>query len=146
MATPDNERAEDQERRAREIADTWRRYLIAINSGAMVIIASLAGALASKSVPVKWAAAPLFFYSVSLLITGCSFALAKRKALARRDAYREGREQPDYTPRLKRNETWDLVALVIFAMGAVATVVSLWYFASPPDPSAVYLPSPSAHG
>lgn len=128
MDGPDKDLAADHERRAREIADTWRRYVIGINSGALVIVSGLAGTLAQKGTSPSWAALPGAFYAISLLITGYSFALAKRKAIGRRDAARNGEAQPDYSAWCNRNTTWDWLALFIFALGAVATVLGLWFW------------------
>lgn len=122
------EQAEDQENRAREIADTWRRYLIGINSGAIVVIAGLAGALAGEDIPPKWAVFPLAVHSIALAVTGYSFSVAKHKAFGRRDAYREGRELPDYNGFWWRNTTYDTAGLTAFVAGAFTTVLSLWCF------------------
>ena len=127
MLPPDIRNAEDQERRSREIADTLRRYLVGMNSGAIVVIVGLAGALASNGEKPAWAVAPIAVYVAALLMTLYSLVLAKRKALARRDAYLEQREQPDFKTRLRdRNETWDVCSLLAFIAGAITTLAAIW--------------------
>ncbi len=125
MKESDLQKAEDQERRSREIADAMRRYLVAINSGAILVLLGLAGALASESVSPGWAKWPIAFFVGALFVTGYSLDLAKRKALARRDAYREGRQQPDYDTLLKRNQTWDAFALILFIVGVGLSLYGL---------------------
>ena len=92
----DFDRAQDQEERAREIADATRRYLVAINSGAVIVLLGLAGALASECVPPGWVVWPAVVFSASILVTGFSLGYAKRKALWRRDAYRAEEEPPPF--------------------------------------------------
>ena len=125
MSEPDPQKAEDQERRSREIADAMRRYLVAINSGAIVILLGLAGVLTSECVPPGWAVGPVAGFVGALLLTGYSLDLAKRKALARRDAYREGKRQPDFDTLLKRNQTWEAFALISFIGGVSLSLYNI---------------------
>ena len=120
--------AEDQERRARDLADTLRRYVVLINSGAIVVIVGLTGSLA-KEIDPRWAVIPVAIFVISLWLTGWSFILAKKKALKRRDAYRNGTEQPDYKTRWRdRNIYWDGAAVFTFGLGALAALYCLWQY------------------
>ena len=128
MPKPNPEMAEDQERRARDLADALRRYVVLVNSGAIVVIVGLTGSLVQEIDP-RWAIIPVAIFFVSLCLAGWSFIKAKRKALARRNAYREGKEQPDYTKHwYDRNESWDGAAVVTFGLGALVALFCLWWY------------------
>ena len=116
---------EENEKRSREIADTIRRYLVAINTGGIGVTFAVAGALASQKVNPGWVAWPIVFFSTGLVIVGVSLFLAKHKALKRRDAKIDNKQEPDFTSLLWRNFTWDCIALIIFLLGVLIGICKL---------------------
>ncbi len=114
---------EDQEKRSREIADTVRRYLVAIHTGGIGITFGVVGALASNKVNPGWAAWPVAIFSMGLVVVGGSLFLAKHKAIKRRDAIGQNTAAPDFTACFWRNDTWDRVSLIIFLLGVL---VGIW--------------------
>jgi len=116
---------EDQEKRSREIADTIRRYLVAIHTGGIGITFGVVGALASNKINPGWAAWPIAIFSMGLVVVGGSLSLAKYKAIQRRDALRQNKEAPNFTACLWRNDTWDRVSLIIFLLGVLVGICKL---------------------
>jgi hypothetical protein len=99
--------AEQQEQRAREIADITRRHLTALNTGGVTASFALASALGSNGVHPRWVVVPALLFVAGLVITTLSYYLAKDKALTRRDAAQAGAPAPNFTESLWRNFTWD---------------------------------------
>ena len=115
--------ADDHERRSREIADTTRRLLVAINTGGVGATFAMAGALAGHKVSPGWAAWPAGVFIAGLVVTGVSLFLAKHRELERGKAAKAGEPEPDFTAWYWRSFTWDRIALVLFVAGCV---VGLW--------------------
>lgn len=113
--------AEEQEQRSREIADTTRRYLTALNTGGVAVTFTVAGALASHGVEPRWAVGPVAVFVVGLTITAVSLMLAKHKALRRRDAAAES--EPNFKKVLWANFTYEVLSLAAFL---VAVGLGLW--------------------
>jgi hypothetical protein len=120
----------EQEERSREIADTTRRYLTALNTGGVAITFGVAGTLAGRGVEPRWAIWPVAIFGLGLAITACSLFLAKHKALKRRDA--APNQSPDFKKWYSANFTYELLALLTFL---VAVGIGLWNL------SRVHLPS-----
>lgn len=118
--------ANEQENRSREIADTIRRYLIAINTGGIGVSFAVAGTLAGNNVKPSWVIMPVVIFSLGLTIIGVSLFLAKHKAIKRRDANINNKPEPDYTSYIWRNITWDIVSLIIFLLGVFVGVYFLY--------------------
>lgn len=102
----------DQEKRSRELADSIRRYLTALNTGGIAMTFAVAGSLADEKVNPDWTAWPIVAFVLGLTITGGSLFLAKHKALKRRD-----NPNRDFSNWYWRNFTYDLIALVVFVVG-----------------------------
>jgi len=115
--------AEEQEQRSREIADTTRRYLTALNTGGVAVTFAVAGALASHGVEPRWAVGPVAVFVAGLTITGVSLLLAKHKALRRRNAAAAQEPEPNFKKVLWANFTYEVLALVAFL---VAVGLGLW--------------------
>jgi hypothetical protein len=113
----------EQEQRAREIADTTRRYLTALNTGGIALTFAVAGALASEGVQPGWAVRPVAVFVLGLTITGGSLFFAKHKTFRRRNAARAGAPEPDFAKWYSANFTYELLALITFL---VAVIVGLW--------------------
>lgn len=117
--------AADHEKRSQEIADTARRVVVTLNGGGIGVIFSVAGALA-KNVNPNWAVWPVSFFVFGLLLTGLSLLLAKHRELKRRDAAEEGKDEPKkFTAWYLQSFTWDLVAFVLFGIGALVGLFTL---------------------
>jgi hypothetical protein len=115
--------AEDQETRSRQISDTFRRYLIALNTGGVAMVFAVAGTMTSSGVNPSWAVWPVAVFVLGLVTTGFSLLLAKFKALKRRDALVERKPEPDFASLLWANATYDFLALVFFI---ISVGVGLW--------------------
>ena len=113
------------QKRADDMADAMRRYLVGINTGGIgVVIALVAGengpALGSLRLLV-----PFVLFVLGIIVIGFSLGLQKHKALKRRDAARRGDTMPDYDHLLMRNQTYDVIAAALFVLGVGVGVVGL---------------------
>lgn len=129
----DPEAAQDHERRSRDIADTTRRFLVAMNTGGVGVTFALAGAMVPHGVAPGWAVPPVGVFSGGLLVTLLSLFLAKHRELRRRDAVRKGEPLPSFG-RLKASYTWDIAAAVLFAVGALVGLYQLHGVSVPVSP------------
>ncbi len=118
--TPD---AADHDKRSREIADTTRRLLVAINTGGIGASFAMAGSLASQKVNPGWAALPAAIFIAGLVATGISLFLAKHRELKRGEAASAGEPMPNLKAWYWRSFNWDAFALVLFVVGCS---VGLW--------------------
>lgn len=98
-------RVNEYERRAQEVADTLRRFLIAIHTGGIGVILAVAGALTDQKVSPKWAFWPVLIFITGLVIIGVSLLLAKYREVKRREAEKEGKQEPDSSGFLWRSYT-----------------------------------------
>lgn len=123
----------EHEKRSQEIADTTRRVVVTLNGGGIGVVFSVAGTLAAKGVYASWAILPVTVFVVGLLFTGFSLFLAKHRELNRRDAAKQGKDEPvKFKKWYWRSFTWDLVAFALFGIGALLGLVALSCVASTP--------------
>lgn len=115
--------AADHDKRSREIADTTRRLLVAINTGGVGVTFAMAGTLAGSKVNPGWAAWPVGIFIAGLVVTGGSLLLAKYRELERGKAAKAGKPAPEFSAWYWRSFTWDGFALGLFVVGCV---VGLW--------------------
>ena len=116
----------EHEKRSQEIADTTRRVVVTLNGGGIGVVFSVAGTLAAKGIFASWAIWPVAVFVVGLLFTGLSLFLAKHRELKRRDAAKEGKDEPEkFKKWYWRSFTWDLVAFALFGVGALVGLVAL---------------------
>ena len=113
------------EDRANHIADTSRRFLVAIHSGGIAITFATVGALSGKVKGVDWAMWPTGSFSIGLAIVGLSLYIAKGKSLNRKNAAATGTEPEDFDTFFLRNETYDAASLIAFVFGVVMGIVQL---------------------
>ena len=119
-------------RRAEELADTTRRYLIAIHTGGIGVCFAVASSLAVSGIAPSWAWLPVAFFSMGLFTVLISLFLAKGRALARsKDPNPDTLEFPPY----RHSQYWDGLSAFLFICGAAAGInqVSLMVFPSPPS-------------
>lgn len=116
---------EDHENRAREIADTTRRYLIALNTGGVAMLFAVASSLAAEDVNPGWATWPAGIFILGLTISAASLFLAKHKALKRRDAAAKNGTLPDYSAWYWANFSYEILALVFFLVAAIVGLLAL---------------------
>lgn len=114
--------SEDYEKCSREIADTTRRLLIALNTGGIAVAFGVAGSLAAHGVAPSWAIAPVSVFVAGLVVSAASLFMAKHKAIKRRDAVRDNQPEPDFKKWRHRNFSYEIVTLIIFV---VAVFVAL---------------------
>ncbi len=111
--------AEHHQKRAEDMGDTIRRYLIGINAGGVGVLAAIARG--DSSPRHLWF--PILSFVIGLGVTGLSLFIQKHKALKRRDAARTGQPEPDFNKFWSANETYDLISFACF----VTAVFSYFY-------------------
>jgi len=104
----------DYGKRADELADAMRRYLIGINTGGIAVTLTFAASLAEKGVHPGWVIWPAALFSLGLGISGSSLLFAKHKALKRKKAAEENQEIPKYDAWCQRNFTYEFITLTVF--------------------------------
>lgn len=111
-----NEECARHQKRADDMADSMRRYLLSVNAGGIGTLAVLVEkkdcVLSSGRLCV-----PLISFALGLIILGFSLYLQKWKALKRRDAAKNNSNDTTFTAFYSRNETYDLVAFGCFVFG-----------------------------
>jgi len=108
----------DYGKRADNLADVMRRYLIGINTGGIAITLMFAANMASKGVHPGWVMWPACFFTLGLGISGGSLLYAKHKALKRKQAAENGKEIPKYDALLQRNFAYELITLFFFLLAS----------------------------
>ena len=68
---------------------------------------------------------PFLSFVLGIITTGGCLVLQKHKALKRRDAAKGCRSMPDYDRMLWRNQTYDIIAGVLFIIGVFVGVLGL---------------------
>jgi hypothetical protein len=112
--------------RAQNVADSTRRHVIALNTGGIGLVFSVAGWLAAKGAAPSWAFCPVVFFVMGLLFVGISMLLAKNRELKRFNEAREGRDPHAlYFSFYKRSFVWDAAAFLVFACGTLAALISI---------------------
>ena len=119
------DKATEHEERSRNVADTLRRFLIAIHTGGIGALLAVAGSLAGQHVHPRWAFVPVLIFVGGLVVVGSSLLLAKYREIKRRDAAKKDEPEPDFTGLLWRSQIWDTFSLSLFVVGAVAGLVAL---------------------
>lgn len=104
----------DYGKRADEMADAMRRYLVGINAGGIVVVLTFAASAMEKGVHPNWIMLPVLLFVIGLGISGGSLLLAKHKALKRKQAAEKGETIPEYKAWWQRNFVYEFLALVIF--------------------------------
>jgi hypothetical protein len=116
---------ERHQKRADDMGDAIRRYLIGINTGGIGVVVALASRDRGPALGTWGLLVPLLFFVFGIVTIGGSLVLQKHKALKRRDAAKECRSMPDYNRMLWRNQTYDIIAGVLFIIGVVFGVLGL---------------------
>lgn len=116
--------AADHEKRARELADATRRFLVGLNTGGVGATLALGGSLAGR-VGLRWAVLPIGFFTAGLAVTLLSLMLAKHRELKRRDAAAENRDPPTFKAWYWRSFTYEAISTILFALG-VLTALAPW--------------------
>ena len=70
-----SEREEDFNSHGRELHDTARKYVVAVNGGAIAVVFALAGALAKRPIEMIHFLPPAGFFVVGLILTGTALLL-----------------------------------------------------------------------
>jgi hypothetical protein len=115
----------DYGKRADDLADTMRRYLVGINTGGIAVTLTFAASMAEKGIHPAWAIVPVSLFAFGLGVSGFSLLYAKHKALKRKDAKEEGKEIPKFKAWCQRNFTYELITLVIFLVASGASIYQL---------------------
>lgn len=104
----------DYEKRADDMADAMRRYLVGINTGGVAVALTFAANTMGKGVHPSWIIWPVLLFVLGLGISGGSLLLAKHKALKRKQATVKGEPIPEYKAWCQRNFTYELLTLAVF--------------------------------
>lgn len=115
----------EHEARSREVADTLRRFLVAVHTGGIGALLAVATSLTEQNIHPKWAFWPVLLFVGGLVVVGLSLLLAKHREIKRRNAVKEGKGEPNFSGLLWRSQTWDIVSLVLFVSGALAGLLAL---------------------
>jgi hypothetical protein len=115
----------DYGKRADELADAMRRYLIGINTGGIAVTLTFAASMVEKGVHPEWVIWPVGLFVLGLGISGGSLLYAKHKALKRKKAAEEKQASPKYDAWCQRNFTYELITLAIFMAAAGLAVYRL---------------------
>lgn len=119
------DKANEHEARSREVADTLRRFLVAVHTGGIGALLAVASSLTEQHIHPKWAFWPALVFVGGLVVVGGNLLLAKHREIKRRDAAKEGKEAPDFSGLLWRSQTWDTVSLLLFVLGALVGLLAL---------------------
>jgi len=119
------DRENEHEARSREVADTLRRFLVAVHTGGIGALLAVASSLTEQNIHPRWAFWPVLVFVGGLVVVGANLLLAKHREIKRRDAAKEGKTEPDFSMLLWRSQTWDTVSLVLFVAGALAGLFAL---------------------
>lgn len=104
----------DYGKRADEMADAMRRYLVGINTGGVAVALTFAANAMEKGVHPSWVVFPVLLFVLGLGVSGGSLLLAKHKALKRKQAADKGEPIPEFKAWCQRNFTYELLTLVVF--------------------------------
>lgn len=115
----------EHEKRSQEIADTTRRFLIAVHTGGIGVTFALSSALAGHGINPSWAVWPVVVFAGGLVIVGVSLMLAKHRELKRRDAAKKSKNEPDFSGFFWHSYMWDIISLFLFIMGVVVGLASI---------------------
>lgn len=113
------------EKRAQEIADSLRRYLIGVNTGGIGASLAVASALFDKGIKPQWIFWPALIFVMGLIVSGISMLLAKHRELKRRNALRDNQPLPNFTGFFWRSYTWDTISLILFAGASIMALIKL---------------------
>ena len=115
----------DYGKRADDLADSMRRYLIGINTGGIAIALTFASSMAEKGIYPAWVMWPVALFVLGLGVSGGSLLYAKHKALKRKKANEENKEIPKYDAWFQRNFTYELITLLVFLVASGVSIYQL---------------------
>lgn len=115
----------EHEKRSQEVADSLRKFLVAIHTGGIGAMLAVASSLAGQRVHPRWAFWPVLIFIAGLVVIGVSMLLAKHRELTRRDAAKCGEEELNFTGLPWRSQTWDAISLFLFVVASVVGLVAL---------------------
>ena len=109
-------------RRSEELADSTRRYLIAVHTGGIGVSFAVASAFADNGIAPAWAWWPVSFFSVGMGLVFLSLFLAKDRELAR---YKAGGRNNITFPWYRGSWPWDAASAIAFVVGAIAGLIKI---------------------
>jgi hypothetical protein len=115
----------DYGKRADDLADAMRRYLIGINTGGIAVSLTFASGMVEKGVHPGWVMLPVSLFALGLGISGASLLYAKHKALKRKKASEEGKEIPQFDAWCQRNFIYEFITLAIFLIASGVALFQL---------------------
>lgn len=112
---------QEHEQRSRELADSLRSFLIAVNTGGIGAMLLVAGNLAEQKVNPSWTFWPVLCFVGGLLATGWSIFAAQHRAEERLKSHNAGIQ----FSRWWQSAPWNVVALGAFLIGSILGLVRL---------------------
>jgi hypothetical protein len=116
---------QEHEQRSRELADSLRNFLVAVNTGGIGALLLAATSLAEQKMNPSWAMWPMLIFVFGLLCTAWSIFAAQHRAEERWKATNADRDLPYNFPRYWQSAPWNIAALICFVVGAVLSVLML---------------------
>ena len=95
----------DYGKRADEMADAVRRFLVGLNTGGVAVALTFAANAIEKGVHPGWIVVPVLWFVFGLGVSGGSLLWAKHKALKRKQAAEKGESVPEFNAWCQRNFT-----------------------------------------
>lgn len=84
------------DKRAQELGDSIRRYLVAAHTGGMGVTFALAASMVESGIRPAWAIPAVIAFVVGLTLAGVSMFLAQHREIQRRDAAKAGKDEPRF--------------------------------------------------
>ncbi len=112
-------------KRSQDIADSTRRYLVALNGGAIALLVTVSSTFIPRNQSLISAIVPASFFVAGLFFTGISLHLAKHRELKRYEAAVEQKPEPNFSQIWWRSYTWDVLSFGCFAYGSITLLSGL---------------------
>lgn len=103
------------DKRAQELGDSIRRYLVAAHTGGMGVTFALAASMVESKIRPVWAVPAVIAFVVGLTLAGISMFLAQHREIRRRDAMKANAEPPTFS-RWIWSWPWNGLSLIAFVV------------------------------
>lgn len=112
------------EARSQALADSIRRFLIAVNTGGVATTFAGATSLADNGINPGWAAPSIGIFVLGLVLAGISMFLAQHREMKRRDAALMNEAAPGFGA-IWWSWGWNLASLAVFVLATIVGLCSL---------------------
>jgi len=128
------------EARSQELADSIRRFLVAVHTGGIATTFAVAASLADNHIHPRWAVAPIGLFAVGLFLAAMSMFLAQHRELRRRDAAKAAENDPEFG-QIWWSWPWNWASMCVFVL---ATAIGLYILASVPMQAQLAVQGPTS--